>query len=103
MKRKFTWNVRVTVGTVIGALSPLLLVPLTMLVIAWTKNFYFSILWSKFFSDPEVMSKFISLSIIPNLVWFYFFLNRERYDLARGIIVGSALHLPFILYVNLIR
>ena len=103
MKRKFTWNVRVTVGTAIGAISPLIVVPLTILVIAWARNFYFSVLWSKFFSDPAVMSKFISLSIIPNLVWFYFFLNRERYDLARGIIIGSALHLPFILYVNFLR
>lgn len=103
MKRKFTWNVRVTAGMVIGALSPLVIVPLTMLIIAWAQNFYFSVLWSKFFSDLAIMSKFISLSIIPNLVWFYVFLNKERYDLARGIIIGSALHLPFILYVNLLR
>ncbi|MNK00464.1 hypothetical protein D3C87_182490 [compost metagenome] len=103
MKKKFSWNARVTAGTVIGVLSPLIIVPLTMLVIAWAQNFYFSVLWSKFFSDLAVMSKFLSLSIIPNLIWFYFFLNKERYDLARGIIIGSALHLPFILYVNLIR
>lgn len=103
MKKRFSWNARVTVGTVIGVVSPLIIVPITMLVIAWAQNFYFSVLWSKFFSDLAVMSKFLSLSIIPNLVWFYFFLNKERYDLARGIIIGSALHLPFILYVNLIR
>lgn len=103
MKKRFSWNARVTAGMVIGVVSPLILVPLTMLVIAWAQNFYFSVLWSKFFSDLAVMSKFLSLSIIPNLVWFYFFLNKERYDLARGIIIGSALHLPFILYVNLIR
>jgi hypothetical protein len=103
MKRKFTWNSRVTVGMLIGLLSPIIIVPLTMGVIAWAQNFYFSSLWSKFFSDLTVMSKFISLSIIPNLIWFYIFLNKERYDLARGIIIGSALFLPFILYVNLIR
>lgn len=103
MKAKFKWNIRVTVGMIIGLLSPVILIPLTVLVIAWAQNFYFSVLWSKFFSDLAVMSKLLSLSIIPNLIWFYTFLNRERYDLARGIIIGSALHLPFILYVNLLR
>lgn len=103
MKKRFSWNARMTAGTIIGVLSPLIIVPITMLVIAWAQNFYFSVLWSKFFSDLAVMSKFLSLSIIPNLIWFYIFLNKERYDLARGIIIGSALHLPFILYVNLLR
>jgi hypothetical protein len=103
MKRRFTWNSRITAGLVIGALSPIIVVPLTIALIAWTQNFEFSRLWSKFWVDLPVMSKFISLSIIPNLIWFYIFLNKERYDLARGIIIGSALFLPFILYVNLIR
>lgn len=103
MKRKFTWNSRVTAGMIIGVLSPIVMVPVTMMLIAWAQNFYFSLLWSKFFIDLAIMSKFISLSIIPNLVWFYIFLNKERYDLARGIIIGSALFLPFILYVNLLR
>ncbi|WP_343748341.1 hypothetical protein [Fluviicola sp.] len=103
MKARFKWNIRVTVGMVIGVLSPIILIPLTVLVIAWAQNFYFSVLWDKFFSDLAVMSKLLSLSIIPNLIWFYVFLNKERYDLARGIIIGSALHLPFILYVNLLR
>lgn len=103
MKRRFSWNIRVTVGMIIGLLSPVILIPLTIAVIAWAQNFYFSVLWSKFFSDLAVMSKLLSLSIIPNLIWFYVFLNKERYDLARGIIIGSALHLPFILYVNLLR
>lgn len=103
MKRRFNWNSRITVGVVIGALSPIILIPITMLIIAWAQNFYFSVLWNQFFIDLSVMSKFISLSIIPNLIWFYLFLNKERYDLARGIIIGSALFLPFILYVNFIR
>lgn len=103
MKRRFTWNSRVTAGTIIGALSPVFVIPLTIGLIAWTQNFYFSVLWNKFLHDLPVMSKFISLSIIPNLIWFYVFLNKERYDLARGIIIGSALYLPFILYVNLLR
>lgn len=103
MKRKLYWNIRLTTGTLIGGLSPLLVVPLTILIISYAQHFYFSVLWNKFLHDVVVQSKFISLSIIPNLVWFFFFLNRERYDLARGIIIGSALYLPFIVYINLIR
>jgi hypothetical protein len=103
MKKRFNWNSRVTVGMIIGLLSPLLCVPLTILIISWAQNYSFSLFWDRFFMDMAVMSKFLSLSIIPNLVWFYVFLNKERYDLARGIIIGSALFLPFIIYVNLIR
>ena len=103
MKRKFNWNARTTAGMLIGILSPLICVPLTILIISLTQHYPFSLFWDRFFVDLNVMSKFLSLSIIPNLIWFYVFLNKERYDLARGIIVGSALFLPFIIYVNLIR
>lgn len=103
MKRRFNWNARTTAGMLIGILSPFICVPLTILVISLTQHYPFSLFWDRFFVDLNVMSKFLSLSIIPNLVWFYVFLNKERYDLARGIIVGSALFLPFIIYVNLIR
>ncbi|AEA43200.1 hypothetical protein [Fluviicola taffensis] len=103
MKRKFTWNSRVTVGMIIGIISPFLFVPLIVGLIAWSQNYPYSVLWNNFTGSIVAQSKFISLSIIPNLIWFYLFLNKERYDLARGVIVGSALFLPFILYVNLIR
>lgn len=103
MKKRFNWNSRTTVGMLIGILSPFICVPLTILILSWAQHYPFSLFWDRFFMDINVMSKFLSLSIIPNLIWFYLFLNRERYDLARGIIVGSALFLPFIIYVNLIR
>ncbi len=103
MKRRFNWNARTTAGMLIGILSPLICVPLTIWIISLTQHYPFSLFWDRFFVDLNVMSKFLSLSIIPNLIWFYVFLNKERYDLARGIIVGSALFLPFIIYVNLIR
>lgn len=103
MKKRFNWNSRTTVGMIIGLISPFLFVPLTILIISWAQHYSFSLFWDRFFMDLNVMSKFLSLSIIPNLIWFYVFLNKERYDLARGIIIGSALFLPFIIYVNLIR
>lgn len=103
MKLSFKWNIRHTAGLVIGALSPLLISPLTVWIISKLQKFPFALMWSRYLTDAPVQSKIISLSIISNLIWFYFFLNRERWDLARGVIIGSALYLPFIIYVNLIR
>lgn len=103
MKFSFKWNIRTTAGTIIGVLSPMLIVPLTILVISYLQNFQYQVLWYKFMDDANTQSKFLSLSIIANLFWFYFFLNKERWDLARGVIIGSALYLPYIVYVTLIR
>jgi hypothetical protein len=50
-----------------------------------------------------VRSKFLSLAIIANLFWFYLSLNRERYELGMGIILGTILYLPYVLYVNVIQ
>lgn len=100
MKRKFSWNTRTTVGVLIGLLTPAIAVPLIILLMAWSQDFYFIQLWHKFSVDKMVQSKFISLSIIPNLGWFYLFLNKERFDIARGIIIGSAAFIPYILYIN---
>lgn len=100
---KIQFNQKNLVGTLIGALSPILVLPLTIFILGRVQKYPFGFLWEKIFYDEMILSKFLSLSIIPNLLWFYFFLNRERYSLARGIIIGSALHLPFIVYVNLFR
>lgn len=100
---KIAWNSKRTVGLIIGVVSPFVVVPLIILLISWSQNFYFNVLWHKFTSNMIAQSRFISLAIIPNLLWFYLFLNKERYDIARGIIIGSALFIPFIVYVNLIR
>jgi hypothetical protein len=100
---KISWNTKRTVGLIIGIISPFIFVPLIILLISWSQNFYFSVLWNKFTGNMIAQSRFISLAIIPNLLWFYLFLNKERYDIARGIIIGSAIFIPFIVYVNLIR
>lgn len=93
-------NKKTAAGWVIGILVPLICVPVVVALLSWAQNFGYVRLWNKMFEDITVASKIVSLSIIPNLAVFYFFLNRERYDLARGIIIGSACFLPFILYAN---
>lgn len=100
---KISWNTKRTVGLIIGIISPFIFVPLIILLISWAQNYQYTVLWHKFTGNIYAQSRFISLAIIPNLLWFYSFLNKERYDIARGIIVGSAIFIPFIVYVNLIR
>ena len=90
-------------GAAIGLIFPIIMVPVTVFILSSLQHYSFSVLWERLFHDQMILSKTLSLSIIPNLIWFYIFLNRERYEIAKGIIVGSALHLPFIVYVNLIR
>jgi len=101
MKTRLSWNSRKTAGLLIGILVPLLAIPLIILILSMSQHFPFMMYWHKFMESSVVRSKIISLCIIPNLGVFYFFLNRERYDIARGIIIGSACFLPYILYVNL--
>lgn len=100
MKKRFSLNKRIVAGWIIGIVVPFLCIPLVIALLSWAQNFPFMRLWDKFLVDTLVQSKVVSLSIIPNLAVFYFFLNRERYDLAKGIIIGSACFLPFILYAN---
>ena len=94
------WSKYHTLGLLIGLIGPLLYLPGTVFVLSKLQNMPFIVFWNKFLEFKAIQGKFISLSIIPNLGWFYLFLNKERYPIAMGIIIGSALYIPFILYVN---
>jgi hypothetical protein len=94
------WTKSHTYGLIIGIISPLIFIPLVILMLSWIENFQFSQLMSKFMDASIVRSKIISIAIISNLIWFYLSLNREKWGLAMGIIVATMLFLPYILYVN---
>jgi hypothetical protein len=94
------WTKNHTYGLMIGIISPLIFIPLVILMLSWIENFQFSQLMSKFMDASIVRSKIISIAIISNLIWFYLSLNREKWGLAMGIIVATMLFLPYILYVN---
>lgn len=96
------WSSAHTKGLIIGIISPILFIPVVMLLLAWVQDFYFSQLWYKFSYDEMVRSKIISISIISNLLWFYITINKDKYGLAMGIILGTICYLPYILYVNFI-
>ena len=74
-----------------------------IVIMAEFQNYPFEYLWKQFLNMDMVRSKFLSLAIIANLLWFYLSLNRERYDLGMGIILGTILYLPYVLYVNVIQ
>jgi hypothetical protein len=96
------WSKQHTFGLLIGILSPIVFIPVVILLLSWVENFLFTQLWYKFLNDPLVRSKIVSIAIISNLIWFYMTLNREKWGLAMGIIVGTIIYLPYIVYVNFI-
>lgn len=93
------WNRFHSLGLIIGLVSPLILVPLVIWLISVTQNFYFSQLWTSFLHNHYSQSKMISLAILPNLGWFYWSVNKEKFNLAMGIIIGTAAFLPYIIYL----
>lgn len=97
------WSWEHTRGLLVGLFSPIVFVPLVIVIMAEFQNYPFEYLWKQFLNMDMVRSKFLSLAIIANLLWFYLSLNRERYELGMGIILGTILYLPYVLYVNMIQ
>jgi hypothetical protein len=91
------------IGLAIGVFSPLILLPLIVFVLSQSYGQSFAYLWNQTLHFQEFLSRYLSLGLIGNLAWFYFFLNREQYFHTRGIIFGMLLYAPFMIYVNLER
>ena len=94
------WTKDHTKGIFIGLLSPFVFVPLVMLLLSWIQHLDYEFYTHKFLTGHAIRSKIISLGIISNLLWFYIFLNKERYGIAMGIILATICFLPYVLYVN---
>lgn len=94
------WSMDHTKGLLLGVVTPLLFIPLVLLVIAFSQNYDFEFLWYKFHLNGPYRIQIVTISIIANLVWFYIFLNKERYNFAMGIILGSVLYAPYIIYIK---
>lgn len=94
------WSMDHTKGLLIGLLTPIILAPLVLWVISMTQSYYFEQLWNKFSINKPYQIKIITISIIANLGWFYLFLNKERFNFAMGIILGSLFFAPYIIYIK---
>jgi hypothetical protein len=94
------WTKDHSLGIVLGLLFPLLFVPIVVLVLGMVQQYGFSELWNRFLHFYQVRIQVLTISVLANLGVFYFFLNRERYNLAMGIILGSILYAPYIIYIK---
>ncbi len=99
---KINWSKEKTYGVLIGVLWPLMFLPVVLFVLSQSNAVNFMDLWYQVLDFHEFRSRYISLSLISNIGWFYFFLNREKYDIAYGIMFGMlAIYGPYMAYVNL--
>lgn len=94
------WSSNHTKGLLLGIITPLLFIPIVLFFIAWTQDYYFSFLWHKFSLNGPYRIQIMTISIIANLGWFYFFLNKERFNIAMGIILGSICYAPYVIYIK---
>lgn len=94
------WSMDHTKGLLLGIITPLLVIPLVIFIIALSQDYYFEYLWNKFTLSGPYRIKIMTISIIANLVWFYLFLNKERYNIAMGVILGSICFAPYIVYIK---
>lgn len=94
------WSKGHTIGLILGIITPLLIVPLLILFLSWVQDYDFDYLWRKFDFDAQYRVRMITLSIIANLLWFYYFLNRSKWDFGMGVILGSIALAPYIIYIK---
>ena len=97
MKENF--NRKLLYGTLLGVLTPILFLPVLVYFLSLSKGMDFEVAWSQISNNNMNTSKYLSLSMIVNLLWFHYFLNREQYHLTRGIILGMFCFAPYMVYI----
>lgn len=100
---RLNWNKENSLGLLIGFTSPLVFLPLVLLIMSLTSGVSFEYFWNQFENYSEFQSKYLSLAMISNLIWFYIFLNREKYEYTKGIIIGLLFYAPYMIYINIIK
>jgi hypothetical protein len=90
-------------GWLIGIFSPLVFLPFVLFLMAESSGSSFEYFWMQFINFSEFRSKYLSLALISNLLWFYIFLNREKYNYTKGIIFGLLCYAPYMVYINIIK
>ena len=92
-------NKQLLIGTLIGILTPILFLPILIFFLSLSKGIDFEVIWSQISNNNMNTSKYLSLAMIVNLLWFYYFLNKEQYHLTRGIILGMICFAPYMVYI----
>lgn len=87
-------------GVLIGLVSPLIFIPIVIFIFSCIQNHEFGRLWSDFKRFDAMQVKVITVALLSNLIWFYRTLNKEFFNVGRGIIIGTLLFSPYIVYVK---
>ena len=97
------FNRQFLIGLLIGICSPLVFLPIMLYFMSVYDGYEFSVLWNQIMGNSMNSSKYLSLALISNLFWFYFFLNREKYYQTRGVIMGMICFAPYMIYIYFIQ
>ncbi|MBM3418115.1 MAG: hypothetical protein FJY17_04225 [Bacteroidetes bacterium] len=89
------------IGLLIGLVSPFVFLPVVWFFLGQSQNYTFEYMKLQFELSDTIKSKHLSLALISNLIWFYYFLNKEKYLITRGLILGMLVYAPFMVYIYL--
>lgn len=100
MKLKKKWSMDHTKGLVLGIITPIVMIPVVIFFLAWMQDYLFEQLWYKFTLNVHYKTKILTISSIANLFWFYMFLNRDKFAIAKGVIIATLCFAPYVLYIK---
>ena len=87
-------------GMGLGIITPLIIIPLVLILLSWVQDYYFEVIWNKFVYNSQYRIRIITISTIINLIWFYYFLNRKHYKAGWGVILGSVAFAPYVIFIK---
>lgn len=96
------WSKQHTYGLIIGFLTVLFAIPLVILILSYVQNFPFNYLYKEFFISTKHMVKDISFACLFNLPWFHYFLKKEKWRHAYGLIAATFVFLFIIVIYKFI-
>lgn len=96
------WTKNHTIGLILGLITPIFFIPVTIWIYSFTENISFSKLFELFRILNDMKGKFISLACIANLGWFHLNIKKQNYNRAMGIILATMLYLLVILYYKFV-
>ena len=91
------------IGFFVGLISPIVFLPVVFLFLSFVQDTSVYYLWEQFKISDVHRSKDLSLGLISNLIWFYMYLNTDKYPYVRGILLSMFVYVPYMIYVNVIQ
>lgn len=96
---RINWKERI-IGILIGIIGPTIGFWGVVLYFDAVEHIEFRRLWNLFTNDHGKQSAIISLSLIFNLFLFYVFLRLNSNSIAMGVVMGTMLYIPVVLYLK---